>query len=150
MGQASAPEIRCPATDSLDWVIGTWVRETSRGQRFEAWSRVSPCTMEGLAFATGGGAERVTEYLRLEQFGVDLFYTAKTLENPMPTAFRLTSSGGSRFVFENPAHDFPTTITYSRIAADSLLVRIEGPMNGAPRSIDFRFVRQPSGQGARR
>jgi hypothetical protein len=102
--------------------------------------------MEGVAFSAGSGAERITEYLRLEQLGVDLFYTAKPLENPMPTAFRLTSADGGRFVFENPEHDFPTTIVYARIGVDSLLARIEGPMNGAPRSIDFRFVRQGSRQ----
>ncbi|MFN0099129.1 MAG: DUF6265 family protein, partial [Gemmatimonadaceae bacterium] len=32
--------------------------------------------------------------------------------------------------FENPAHDFPTRITYRRVGSDSLLVRVEGPGQG--------------------
>jgi hypothetical protein len=41
-------------------------------------------------------------------------------------------------VFENLAHDFPQRIIYSR-AGDQLTARIEGPMNGKPAAMEWRY-----------
>ena len=136
---ASAPA----RIDAIAWLTGSWVRKTSRGDIVEEWARVSRRTMEGMSYTMGRGARRVTEYLRLDQLGDDLFYIAKPSENPRPVAFTLTAIDSSRFQFENADHDFPQTITYTRLPGDSLLVVIEGRLNGESRTIPFRFVRKP-------
>jgi hypothetical protein len=99
--------------------------------------------MEGIAIRNSGETARVTERLRLEQFGSEVFYTAKPTENSLPTPFKLIEADGRRFVFHNPDHDFPQTISYTRIDEDGLLVRIEGLDNGQVRGVDFRFTRKP-------
>jgi hypothetical protein len=136
---------QAPAAATLDtftWLVGSWSRQTSRGEAVERWIRTSDDTMEGTSVSVAGGSSRVTEYLRLVRMGSDVFYVAKPGENPLPVAFKLTSADATRVVFENPAHDFPTKITYTRLPADSLVVVIEGPMDGVTRQIPFRFVRK--------
>ena len=128
--------------DGLAWLVGNWVRHSPRGESTETWTRVSDNTMEGMAFSISGGSIRISEHLRIERLGNEVFYTAKPGENPMPTPFRLGVADGTQFVFENPDHDFPQTISYTRIGEDDLLVRIEGLIDGALRGMDFRFVRK--------
>jgi hypothetical protein len=99
--------------------------------------------MEGSAFSTSGGTTRVSEHLRIERMGGEVFYVAKPGENPLPTSFKLIEANGTRFVFENAGHDFPQRIIYTRLADGGLLARIEGVMDGQARGIDFRFARKP-------
>ena len=46
-----------------------------------------------------------------------------------PATFRLTDLDQKtrRAVFENPEHDFPTKISYQRVAGDSLTILVSGP-----------------------
>jgi len=128
--------------DDFVWLKGDWVRQTKRGEATESWTRVSVSTMEGVASVMSDGSTRISEYLRIEQFGDDVFYTAKPGENPFPTPFKLIEFDEARFVFENPRHDFPQRIIYTRVGTDSLTVRIEGSMEGEERRIDFSFERK--------
>ncbi|MBZ0268426.1 DUF6265 family protein [bacterium] len=127
--------------DELAWLEGEWVRQTKRGEAVESWDRVSDDTMEGSATLATGEGTIVTEVLRLERFGEDVFYVAKPHQNPMPTPFRLVASDGTRFVFENPDHDFPQRIIYMRDGHQRLRVRIEGLEEGA-HGVDFAFERK--------
>ncbi|MDA1081498.1 MAG: DUF6265 family protein [Gemmatimonadetes bacterium] len=122
---------------------GTWIRETARGELTERWTRVSDETMEGLGFAGAAGSKRVSEHLRIEMMGGEIFYVAKPTENAMPTPFKLGAAGDGRFVFTNPDHDFPQTIVYTRRGERGLLVRIEGSEGGVMRSVDFNFLKKP-------
>lgn len=69
-----------------------------------------------------------------------LAYIAQPSGRP-PTPFRLLRIGEHEAVFENPEHDFPQRITYSRPEASRLLVGIEGPGKGERRKIEFAFSR---------
>jgi len=127
--------------DALTWLEGEWVRETTRGEAVEIWDRVSDDTMEGSATLATEEGRVVTEFLRIEGLGEDVFYVAKPRENAMPTPFRLVSSDKTHFVFENPDHDFPQRIIYVREDYRHLRVRIEGMEEGA-RGVDFAFERK--------
>lgn len=135
---AAAPS----SLDPLNWLEGDWVRQTRSGEATESWRRVSDDTLEGIASIAFGGSTTVTEYLRLERFGEDVFFVAKPGQNPMPTPFKLTECSEERAVFENPDHDFPQRIIYMRDGDDGLHVRIEGAMDGEARAVDFRFARK--------
>lgn len=60
------------------------------------------------------------------------------------TDFKLTRMSAQEATFENPAHDFPTRITY-RNADGTLTARIEG--NGTekekPQEFNYRPMRRP-------
>jgi hypothetical protein len=125
----------------LNRLIGTWTRTTKSGEVFEIWTRVSERTLEGLAYRTKDGEKTVTEYLRLEQFGSEIFYTAKPPQNPYPVAFKLATFADNIATFENPHHDFPQRIIYTFKEDGSLHARIEGPQDGETVGIDFVFTR---------
>jgi len=131
--------------DAFAWLEGEWTRESRRGTVTEEWKRVSDVTMEGTATVTSDGVTRVTEYLRIEVFGDEVFYTAKPGENPLPTPFKLIESDGDRFLFENEDHDFPQRIIYTRDGEGGMTARIEGSVDGEQRGIDFQFRRRESG-----
>lgn len=128
--------------DMLGWLEGDWVRQTKRGLATESWTRVSENTMEGLAHVTAGEETHVTEYLRLERLGDEVFYVAKPRENAFPTPFLLVECDEDHAVFENLEHDFPQRILYTRHGDDAMTARIEGPGDGEVRTIDFRFERR--------
>lgn len=128
----------------LAWLEGTWKRDTSRGTRYETWQLLSASTMEGHSWSVAkvDGARRPLESLLLVHMSGELFYIPKVAENPFPVPFKLTSLSDEKATFENPGHDFPTTITYWHTSDDSMTVRVEGPGDGdEPRHIDFHFER---------
>jgi Domain of unknown function (DUF6265) len=49
--------------------------------------------------------------------------------------------GANRIVWENPTHDFPQRIMYTRVAADSLVARIEGRTTAGDRALEWRMGR---------
>jgi hypothetical protein len=54
-----------------------------------------------------------------------------------PVPFRLARSGPNRLEFENPAHDYPTRITYRR-EGERLTATISGPNGTNPMSWRYR------------
>ena len=47
----------------------------------------------------------------------------------------------NRAVWENPSHDFPQRILYTRIGADTLVARIEGRTPSGDRALEWRMTR---------
>jgi len=128
-----------PDLKSLDWLIGTWKRETSRGMMIEKWTKVSELTLEGESFTIQNGDTTFAEYLRLLQFGKEVFYTAKVAHNKYPVQFKLIKADKNGFTFEHSEHDFPQRIIYKQKKDGSLHARIEGTRNGKESAVDFYF-----------
>ena len=68
-----------------------------------------------------------------------LEYVAKPSGQPEAT-FTATRASAREILFENPAHDFPKKIHYTR-DGDALTAAIEGPMNGQSRRIEFAYMK---------
>jgi hypothetical protein len=51
----------------------------------------------------------------------------------------------NRAVWENPTHDFPQRILYTRVADDTLVARIEGRTPSGDRALEWRMVRATCG-----
>jgi hypothetical protein len=84
---------------------------------------------------------REFEFLRIHTAGDTLVYTAQP-GGRAPTEFRTVAPVAGVIVFENPAHDFPTRISYRRAGTDSLIARVEGPgPGGALRGFDVPMAR---------
>ncbi len=117
---------------SLEWLLGTWQEESSRGITFETWTRVSPRTFEGVGeMQSAESGERVTtETLRIVEMSGDIFYMAYVSHNPNPVPFKLTQSSDRAAVFENPDHDFPTKLEYNLLAPDRLTVAVSNGERG--------------------
>jgi hypothetical protein len=117
----TAPSRADPATcsrlETVSWLLGTWRAESRDTLISETWVAVSDTTYEGRGVTRSrtDGSTREEEVLRLVAMGDGVFYLAKVAQNERPVAFRLTSCADGRFVFENPAHDFPRRIEYRRV-----------------------------------
>jgi len=125
------------------WLIGTWENKTQRGSLFETWGRVSENEFSGKSYMVRDKDTMVFETIRLLQEKEQLFYipVVKNQNDGQPVRFALKSVSDSSLVFENPTHDFPQVISYTRVAPDSLLAEISGMRNGQLRKQHFPMKR---------
>lgn len=130
--------------ESLAWLSGCWERRGQRGVTEEQWARPAGGTMIGFSRTVRRVADRdsTAEYEFLRVFVRDgkLVYAALP-SGQRYTEFTETSATDSAVVFENPRHDFPQRVTYTRRGADSVVARIDGSVQGRVRAIDFPYVR---------
>jgi len=124
----TAIEVVGPPKSAADlaWMSGTWTAHEGDTIQEERWST----PLGGILLGTGrtviGGRARFFEYLRIEERDGGLVYVASPLGRGT-TDFRLTDGGARRARFENPAHDWPTSIEYELRADGQLTARVSGP-----------------------
>lgn len=140
---AAASAADCNSLDALRWLAGDWVAHGEDSSFHESWAESAPRTLEGTGIerASADGSVRGTEELRLVQMGDGVFYIAKVAHNALPVAFRLTSCSDGRYVFENPAHDFPRRVEYRHTGEAGLTVQVS---DGADRGFTLEFGRTES------
>lgn len=125
-----------------EWLIGTWENKTPRGSVYESWNKVND-EYSGKSYMVKEKDTMVFETLRLVQEKGGLVYipTIKNQNNGLPVRFAAKSVTDGALVFENPQHDFPQIISYTRIGADSLVAEISGMRNGQERRQTFPMKR---------
>ena len=139
--QAQAPAAR-PTLQDFAWLAGHWRIEQGDRLVDEQWMAPAGGLMMGMARNIQAGKVREYEFtlLRQEHNG-DIVYVASPSKQT-ETTFKLTSLRGGEAVFENPQHDFPQKIIYTRQPDGSLVAAIEGPgRDGKPRRVEYPFKR---------
>ncbi|MEX2150601.1 MAG: DUF6265 family protein [Steroidobacteraceae bacterium] len=129
----------CAALADLRWLLGDWTAVGDKSSFHESWAELGPQTFvgSGIERSKTDGAVKGSEALHLLEMAGEVFYISKVAHNDLPVAFRLTGCEQGRFVFENPAHDFPRVLEYRREGGDRLVVRVsDGGKNGF--TLDFR------------
>ena len=120
---------------------GEWVRESPRGTYMERWHVQSDSTFEGFSEVRSPAGElRAYEALRIVAIGGEVFYIAKVGENALPVPFKMVSCEPGEVRFENAAHDFPKSLTYTQNEAGSLHVAVRGEGEDG---FDLHFKRRP-------
>jgi len=127
--------------ENLEWIVGTWQRETSRGTMFEDWKVANDTLWQGKAFRLTEGDTLIIERLSLEIMRDEIFYVPVVPHNEGAVYFRMIEQSPEKVVFENPEHDFPQRIIYMKISDDSLHARIEGINEGVDSAVDFYYKR---------
>jgi len=132
----------CGSLDELRWLLGDWAADGSKTSFHESWKEASPRTFEGTGIerSKADGKVRSGEVLRLVEMAGGVFYVSKVTHNDLPVAFRLSACEAGRFVFVNPAHDFPRRVEYERGEQGRLTVRVN---DGADKGFTLDFVRTP-------
>lgn len=141
-----APEGSPAAT--LDWMIGTWVSEDEGRVTAERWCVGEGGALLGDSRTVADGRVVHTETLRIEGRGESLVYVASP-SGQATTEFVGAARCGSDVLtgncarsceatFENPAHDFPTSITYARCVQNEHLV---ATIRGGDRRASWTFTR---------
>ena len=124
LGLAMAAEPLDPS--SLSWLAGTWVQTRGDSRVEETWTAPESGTLFGINRTAKGGVTTFHEFLRIEPREAGLTYVALPKGAAKETGFTVAEHGPSWVRFENPAHDFPTAITYKRVD-DSLEIAVRGP-----------------------
>lgn len=139
---AASAHAACDSLDALRWLLGDWAADGSKTRFHESWQEVSPRTFEGTGVeqSKAGGKVKSSEMLRLVEMAGSVFYVSKVTHNDLPVAFRLSECAAGRFVFVNPAHDFPRRIEYERGDGGHLTVRVN---DGADKGFTLEFARTP-------
>lgn len=132
----------CRTLEPLAWLLGEWVAGGAKSTFRESWLARGPQTWEGRGVETSKAdpARSSAEELRLVEMAGGVFYISKVTHNDLPVAFRLSECADGRFVFVNPAHDFPKRLDYLRDGEDRLQVRVS---DGADQGFTLDFARAP-------
>lgn len=135
----SSVAAQSPARALPDWIGGYWLSCASDGETVESWISDGRATLLGSNLSGGG-----YEFLRIgaNEAGQVVYYSMPGGRAP-PTEFMMTSNVGQRAVFENPAHDFPKRIIYTR-TGDVLVARIDAG-ESAEHGMEWRFARAAQG-----
>jgi hypothetical protein len=110
---------------------GSWSEESwlSRGKM-----------LVGVSMSGSGDVAKSYEFMRIEtgKDGRTTFWASPQGRSPVP--FRMISLSAAEAVFENPANDYPTRITYRR-SDDVLVATISGPGGTNAESWRYRRLR---------
>lgn len=126
-----------------EWLIGTWENKTPRGSVYETWNKATGDEFTGKSYRVKEKDTLVFETLRLVQEKDKLVYipVVKNQNDGQPVRFTAKTVSDAVLVFENPQHDFPQIISYTRVGADSLVAKISGVRNGQERKQTFPMKR---------
>jgi len=126
-----------------EWLIGTWENKTPKGSVYETWDKTNETEFAGKSYIVNEKDTIAFENIRLVQEQDGLYYIpiVKNQNNGLPVRFATKTISETQLVFENPQHDFPQIITYTKINANSLVAEILGVKNGKERKQTFPMKR---------
>ena len=136
-GAGAAPAKGRAGIDQAAWLAGHWTVETEGRWTEERWVRPRGGVMLGTSLSGKGAAASAFEFMRIavDAHGRLVFWGAPDGKPAVP--FQAVDGGGTYLAFENPAHDYPTRITYRR-EGEGLTATISGPGGANPMSWRYR------------
>lgn len=133
-----------PSILDLSWLEGTW-RGRIGSREFETrYTGPDGGQILSASKYTENGAPAGFEFERFEQRGDTLLLTPFP-EGKSSVSFPLSEydAKSRRAVFENLTHDFPTRISYQRVARDRLTILVSGPgEDGNEQVITYALTRK--------
>jgi Domain of unknown function (DUF6265) len=131
-----------PTLNDLSWLAGCWEAKTSGREVTEQWMKPRGGIMLGMArtIAQGKAAEFEFTQIREDKDGA-IYYVAKPSAQAEASFKLVILKHNKTAVFENPQHDFPQRIIYSRLSDGSLFARVEATVKGQLRGIDYPYKR---------
>jgi Domain of unknown function (DUF6265) len=121
----------------LAWLAGTWKGGTAALTFEERWTPASGGAMLAVSRTIKDDRMVAFEFLRIIERDSGLVYIAQPNGRP-PTEFTLTVITTDAATFENPSHDFPKVIRYTKRPDGTLEARVS---DGAQRAETFVFHR---------
>ncbi|MBL8960111.1 MAG: hypothetical protein JNJ98_09675 [Gemmatimonadetes bacterium] len=123
----------------LAWLGTTWVGTTGQVTTEERWTPSASGGMMAVARTLRGTALASFEFLCIVERAGTLVYVAIPEGRSTPTFFTLTGITDGSAVFENPTHDYPKMIRYTRSADGTTLETMIAGANGArPQTVSLK------------
>jgi hypothetical protein len=126
--QGGKPAVR-GTLRQLAWLAGTWTGSGGPVTFEERWTPAAGGAMLAVSRTLKGDRMVAFEYLRIVERDGGLVYIAQPNGSP-PTEFTLTAITADSATFENPKHDFPKMIRYTKRADGSLEARVSDGAKG--------------------
>jgi hypothetical protein len=123
----------------VGWMEGTWVGEADGNSVEERWTPPAGGAMLAVSRTLKNGRLAGFEFLRIVERDGGLVYVAQPGGKP-PTDFTLTALTESSATFENPDHDFPKRIRYTKRPDGALEARVG---DGGVKDETYLFRRAP-------
>ena len=141
LGPSSFSQSAKPSINDLSWLAGCWEANVRGREVNEQWMKPGGGIMLGMArtVSQGKAAEFEFTQIREDKDGA-IYYVAKP-SGQDEASFKLVKLQNKEAVFENPQHDFPQRIIYSRLSNGSLFARVEATVRGQRRAIDYSYKR---------
>jgi hypothetical protein len=135
----AAAESGRPGVAAFGWLSGTWVEEKKGSWTEERWAPPRAGVMLGTTLSGSGNKVKEFDFMRIaaDAHGTVNYWGSPEGRPGVP--FRLVSASGTSALFENPAHDYPTRISYRR-EGNRMTATISG-LNGA-HPISWNYVRR--------
>ena len=121
------------------WIGGNWTGGTTSVVE-ERWTPPSGGSMLAISRTMRNNAMTAFEFLCIVERSGGLVYTAMPNARTPATDFTLTAFTADSATFENPSHDFPKMIRYSKLPDGSLETMIAGA--DASRPVKFVLKKQ--------
>ena len=114
------------------WFLGNWENNSKEALFKENWSQKNDSSYFAESFVIVEKDTVFYEKVDLVETNDSLVYivSVKDQNKEKPVSFYMTKSSEKELVFENPKHDFPTKIVYTKITNDSLVAAIYGKKDG--------------------
>lgn len=127
-----------------DWLIGNWENKSPEGILTENWTKLNDSTFNASSYFIKEKDTLHFETIVLAQKGETLTYfaTVKGQNDDQAVAFPSTTESDKQLVFENPKHDYPQKITYTKGANNTLTAEISGNSQGKESSEKFIMVKK--------
>ena len=123
----------------LAWLAGTWNGSDGPLRFEERWTPPAGGAMLAVSRTLKGDRMVTFEFLRIVERNGALIYIAQPNGRP-PTEFTMTAITADSVTFENPMHDFPKMIRYTKRADGSLEARVS---DGGAKGETFLFKQRP-------
>ena len=135
------PSARASRVSDLGFMAGCWRGVTRSGTTIEEfYTRPSSNLIVGVTRYVRDGRAVDFEFTRIDQTDSGAVITPHP-KGVRSVSFAPTVVEARRAVWENATHDFPQRIAYARVAADTLVARIEGRTPSGERTLEWRMAR---------
>ena len=144
LGACRTDEKKTRELAKADWLQGNWINESPDGNLTESWQKKNDSLYHGQSFYIKGKDTIHFESIVLsERKGIVVYSpTVQGQNNDAPVDFKMTSATENQLIFENPGHDYPQKIKYTKITKDSLIAEISGNQLGKPSTERFAMHRR--------
>lgn len=122
-----------------NWMAGYWLQCALGREVSETWTDARGDVLLGMSKTVARRTSWELSRISKGPEGISFFVYPS---GQQPTEFRAVETADNRIVFANAEHDFPNRIIYTR-KADRLTARIEGTVNGQPRSSEWSYTLSP-------
>lgn len=122
----------------VSWISGTWIGSSKTTTIEERWTPPAGGSMIGVSRTIRNDVLSAVEFLCIVERDGGLVYQAMPNGRFPPTDFTMTKLEPGSVLFENPAHDFPKMIRYTKRADGMLEAVVSGAAGAKPQTFLFK------------